>query len=161
MFLRRLMKFLHTAGAIGLMGSMACFLVMLSMLPAPERIAEYALMRGTMGQIAKWIFLPSIALTLVAGLLSMAVNRAFHNAGWALTKLATGVLIFEWGFVAVQGPMEQEAELSAQVLAGQGNPAELAQTLGAEWNSLWILLGVAAVNVVLGIWRPRFKSLPE
>lgn len=161
MFTRRLMKFLHTAGAIGFMGSMACFLVMLSMMPAPEKIAEYALMRGTMGAIAKWIFLPSLGLTLIAGLLAMAVNPVFHNAGWALTKLVTGVLIFEWGFVAVQGPMEQGAELSAQVLAGQGSIAELALTAGAERNSMWILLGVAVVNIVLGVWRPRFKSLPE
>ena len=113
-------------------------------------------MRGAMGGIAKWIFLPSLALTLIAGLLALAVNRAYQNAGWALAKLASGILIFEWGFVGVQGPMEQEAALSAQALAGQADAALLGQAIHAEWYSLWILLGVAAVNVVLGVWRPRF-----
>ena len=71
-----------------------------------------------MGGIATWVFLPSIALTLVR-LLAIAVNRAFHSAGWAWAKLATGVLIFEWGFAGIQGPMQQEAELSARALAGE------------------------------------------
>lgn len=29
-------------------------------------------------------------LTLIAGLLAIAVNRAYHNAGWAWVKLAAG-----------------------------------------------------------------------
>lgn len=47
---------------------------------------------------------PSLALTLVAGLVSMAVNRSYQNAPWALVKLATGILIFEWGFVGDHAP---------------------------------------------------------
>ena len=112
--LRRLLKFLHTMGAIGLMGAMASLLVMLSFAPAPTSLAEYALLRAAMGGIATWIFLPSLALTLIAGLLAIAVNRSYHDAGWALAKLATGVLLFEYGLLAVQGPMQQEATLSAR-----------------------------------------------
>jgi hypothetical protein len=127
--MRRLMKFLHTMGAIGLMGAMACLLVLLSFTPAPTSLSEYALIRTAMGGIATWVFLPSLAFTLIAGLLAMAVNRAYHSAGWALAKLATGILVFEWGFVAIQGPMQQEAELSARVLAGEVGPAALAGSL--------------------------------
>ena len=159
--MRRLMKFLHTMGAIGLMGAMACLLVLLSLTPAPTSIAEYALMRGAMGDIAKWILLPSIALTLVAGLLAIGVNRAFHSAGWAWAKLATGILVFEWGLVGIQGPMQQEAELSARALAGEVNIAALAGSLGAERGSLWVLLAVATANVVLGVWRPRIYWKPK
>jgi hypothetical protein len=159
--MRRLMKFLHTMGAIGLMGSMACLLVMLGMTPPPSSLSQYALMRAAMGSVATWVFLPSLALTLVAGLLSIAVNRAFHNAGWAWVKLATGILIFEWGFAAIQGPMQQEAELSARLLADGSDTAALAASLGAEQNSLWVLLAVATANVVLGIWRPRLTRLPD
>jgi hypothetical protein len=158
-FLRRLMKFLHTIGAIGLMGGMACLLVLLSFAPAPASLPEYALLRGAMGGIAHYILLPSLALTLVAGLLAMALTPGFHNAGWALVKLATGILVFEWGFVGVQGPMQAEAEQSALVLAGQADPATLAASLSAEQGSLWILLGIAALNVVLGVWRPKFTKL--
>jgi hypothetical protein len=140
---------------------MACLLVMLGMTPPPSSLSQYALMRAAMGSVATWVFLPSLALTLVAGLLSIAVNRAFHNAGWAWMKLATGILVFEWGFAAIQGPMQQEAELSARLLADGSDTAALAASLGAEQNSLWVLLAVATANVVLGIWRPRLTRLPD
>jgi len=159
--MRRLMKFLHTMGAIGLMGAMACLLVLLWVMPDTSSLPEYARMRAAMGAIATWIFLPSLGLTLIGGLLAIAVNRAFHNAGWAWAKLASGILIFEWGFAAVQGPMQQEAELSARALAHEVDVASLAATLDAERTSLWVLLAVATANVILGIWRPRLTRLPD
>lgn len=153
--MRRVMKFLHTMGAIGLMGAMASLVVMLSVTPPPAVLSGYALMRSAMAAVATWVFLPSLALMLVAGLLAIALNRAFHNAGWAWVKLATGILMFEYGFVGVQGPMQREAERSAQALAGRVDPATLAESLGAERGTLWVLLAIATANVVLGIWRPR------
>ena len=159
--MRRLLKFLHMMGAVGLMGAMACLLVLLSFSPAPASLSEYALMRAAMGGIATWIFLPSFALTLVSGLLAMAVNRAYQGAGWAWVKLASGLLVFEWGFAAIQGPMQQEAELSARALAGEVDPATLASSPGVEWNSLWVMLAIATANVILGIWRPRLTRLPD
>jgi hypothetical protein len=98
---------------------------------------------------------------LIGGLLAIAVNRAYHSAGWAWVKLLSGVVVFEWGFAAVQGPMQQEAELSAHALAHEVDPATLAASLDAEWKSLWIMLALATVNVILGIWRPRLTSLPD
>jgi len=159
--MRRLMKFLHTIGAVGLMGAMACLVVLLGFLPKPALLSEYAMMTVAMGGIVTWIFLPSLGLTLIAGLLAIALNRAYHSAGWAWAKLATGVLIFEWGFTAILGPMQEEAELSARVLAGEADASALAASLGAERSSLWVLLAVAAANVMLGIWRPRLTSLPD
>jgi hypothetical protein len=159
--MRRLMKFLHTMGAIGVMGAMACLLVLLAFAPQPESVSEYALMRGAMAGIAKWVFLPSMALTLVSGLLAIAVNRGYHNAGWAWAKLLSGVLVFEWGFVGVEGPMEMEAKASALAAGGGADLAALAASLSAERNSLWILLGVATFNVVFGIWRPRLTRLRD
>jgi hypothetical protein len=159
--MRRLMKFMHTMGAIGLMGAMACLLVLISFVPPPASLSEYALMRAAMGSLATWVFLPSFGLTLIAGLLAMAVNRAYHSAGWAWAKLLSGVLVFEWGFAAIQGPMQQEAELSARALAHEVDPATLGASLGAEWGSLWVMLALATVNVILGIWRPLLTRLPD
>lgn len=159
--MRRLLKFLHTMGAIGLMGAMACLLVLLALAPPPARLAEYALMRGAMGTIATWVILPSFAMTLIAGLLAIAVNRAFHNAGWAWVKLVTGLAIFEVGFVGVIGPMQEEAERSADALAGKVDAATLAASLGAEAGSLWLLLAISTANVVLGVWRPRLTRIPD
>jgi uncharacterized membrane protein len=159
------MKFLHTMGAVGLMGAMLCFLVMLHFMPPAKEIANYATMRGAMGEIAKWVFLPSMALTLIAGLLAIAFNRGFHNAGWAWVKLLSGILVFEWGFVGILGPMQQEAENAAKVLAGGPDAAGLAAALGTEIGaqsaSLWALFAVATFNVVFGVWRPRLTRLRD
>ncbi|MCJ2052665.1 hypothetical protein [Methylobacterium sp. J-070] len=158
--MRRLLKFLHTMGSAGLLGAMAALVVMLSLAPAPAALAGYAAVRGAMGAVATWIFLPSLALCLMSGLLAMALNRAYLNAGWAWLKLATGVLMFEGGLVYVQGPMRREAEQSAGALAGLIDPAALAVALPGERGTLWVLLAVSAANVALGIWRPRILRIP-
>jgi len=148
-------------GAIGLMGAMACLLSLFSFIPSPTSLSEYGLMRAAMDGIATWIFLPSFGLTLISGLLAMAVNRTYHSAGWAWAKLLSGVLVFEWGFAAIQGPMRQEAELSARALVHEVDPTTLGASLDAEWRSLWVMLALAAANVILGVWRPRLTRLPE
>ena len=159
--MRRLLKFLHTMGAVGLLGAMASLIIMSSVMPPKSSLGAYAAMRGAMGAVSTWLFLPSLGLSLIAGLLAIAVNRAFHNAGWAWVKLISGVLLFEGGLQGVQGPMKDEAEQSAAALAGHVDPATLAGSLGAERATLWVLLAVATANVVLGIWRPRLVRLPD
>lgn len=155
------MKFLHTIGAIGLMGGMACLFVLLGLMPPLTSLREYALMSGATGAVATWVFFPSLALTLIAGLLAIALNRAYHSAGWAWAKLASGILIFEGGFVAVLGPLQDEADLAARALAGEVDPATLLLSASSVRTSLGVLLAVAAANVVFGIWRPRLTNLPD
>ena len=152
--MRQSIKFLHTIGAIGMMGAMACLVVLLGALPEPLQLAEHAALRGAMGTIATWILLPSLALTLVAGLLAMAASRAFQNAGWAWIKLATGVLVFEAGFSGVVGPMQDAAERSAEVVGTAGDA-------GAATGTIWVLLAIAVLNVALGVWRPRVMRRRE
>ena len=65
-----------TRSAIGLMGAMACLIVLLGWAPPPASLAEYALFRGAMGAIATWIFFPSLGLMLIAGLLGAGVRLA-------------------------------------------------------------------------------------
>jgi hypothetical protein len=153
--MRRLLKFLHTLGAIGMAGAMACLLVMLALAPPPAQAAEYAALYGAMGRIAGWVLFPSLGLTLVSGLLAMAANRAYQNAGWALIKLATGVLVFEAGFAGVVGPLQDKAERSAQALT---SGAVLVETSGAITGTIWVLSAIAVVNVALGVWRPRIRK---
>lgn len=140
------------------MGSMASLLVLLSLAPPPDALAEYALIRGAMGSIATWIFFPSLGLTLIAGLIALGYSKAYHNAGWAWAKAISGILVFESGFVGILGPMQREAERSADALAGKIEPSTLAASLTAERNTLWILLAVATANVIFGIWRPRLTK---
>ena len=148
-------------GAVGVLGSMASLLVLLGTAPPRAALAGYAAVRGAMAAVSTWIFLPSLGLSLMAGLLAIAVNRAYHNAGWAWIKLATGVSLFEGGLQGVQGPMRDEAERSAAALADHADPATLGQSIGTDRVALWVLIAVATANVVLGIWRPRITRLPD
>jgi hypothetical protein len=158
---RRLLKFLHTIGAIGFMGSMACLLALMRAAPPPSDLAGYALIHRAMAEVATWILFPALGLTLVAGLLAIAATRAYHNAGWAWAKLATGILIFEGGLTGALGPIQAEADRSAEALAGTLDPATLTGSYGAESKTLWVLLAVAAVNVALGVWRPKLTAIPD
>ena len=152
--MRRLLKFLHEMGAIGFMGSLAALLVMARLAPPPSALSRYALMRGAMEETAVWVVFPSLILTLIPGLLAIAVTRPFHEAGWAWIKAATGILIFAGGLHAL-APIQDEARLSAEALAGRLDPATLAGVSGGEIGTLWLLLAVSTANVVLGVWRPR------
>jgi hypothetical protein len=159
--LRRFLKFSHTIGAIGMMGALACLLALLWFAPPPAAPEGYAAARAGMGAVAKWVFMPSLGLTLVAGLLAIAASPGFHNAGWAWVKAATGILLFESGFVGVLGPMEAEAARSANALAGGEVAAGAMPAFAPERNVLIVLLLLSVANVVLGVWRPRLVRRRE
>jgi hypothetical protein len=154
--MRRTIKFLHTMGAIGIMGAMAALIILILVAPPTEALAAYAQNRAAMGAIAEWLLLPSLGLVLFSGLWSMAVTTAFHNAGWVWVKLASGILVFKGTLLSIQGPAQKEAALSAAVLAGDADPAVLGLSAGEEWGTLWVIMAIAVANVVLGVWRPRF-----
>jgi hypothetical protein len=135
------------------MGAAATLIVLTNFAPARTSPATYALMRGAMDGVAAWIFLPSLVLTLVAGLLAIALNPAFHNAGWAWAKAATGILIFAGGLHAM-API-QEAARSAGADRGGNEPAAIAESSVGEQGTLWVLLAVTTANVALGVWRPQ------
>lgn len=140
-------------GAVGLIGSLACLLVLIGISPPPSALGGYALIRAAMAAIATWVFVPSFILTLTPGLLAIGFTPAFHNASWAWIKAATGILIFAGGLHAL-APIQDEARLSAEAVAGQFDPAGLGATEG-EAATMWVLLAVSVANVVLGIWRQR------
>lgn len=153
--MRRLLKFGHTMGAIGLMGALACLLVLDHLAPPPTQLQGYALMRGAMAEITRWVLMPSLILTLISGLLAIAVTPAFHNAGWVWAKAASGILVFAGGLHAI-GPLEDLGRQSAEAMAGRLDPAALAAGIAPnEAMTMWILLAVSTANVVLAIWRQR------
>jgi hypothetical protein len=155
--MKKALKFLHSLGAIGVIGALAAHIILLTVTPAPESLEAYALMRGAIGAIAGYLLFPSLALVIVSGLLSMALHKPFHSAGWVLIKLALGVIMFEGTLLGVQGPAKRAAEASQQALAGEVDPAVLDGLVTGEWVSLWVILGVTIVNVALAVWRPRFR----
>ncbi len=159
--MRRLLKFLHTIGAVGLMGAMASLLAIMTIAPSPSSPSAYAAVVKAMAAISAWVFFPSLAVTLIAGLLAIAVNPAFHEAGWAWVKAGTGIVLFEGGLLYVAGPLQEEARRSALAMTGRWDLQAAARASSAEWSTLWLLLGVTAANVALGVWRPRFSPRPD
>ena len=131
------------------MGSLASLLVLMIFSPPSTSPAGYALMHGAIAAIAKWVFFPSFALTLIAGMMAIAVNRAFHDAGWAWVKLATGILVFAGSF---------------QVLARYRTKPRKAWVRRSQRRSeskarCGFFLAVSTANVVLGVWRPRLTRI--
>jgi hypothetical protein len=58
--------------------------------------------------------------------------------------------------VAVHGPAQRAAERANAALAGEIDPAVLLVPTHNEWGAMGMMMFVALVNVVFGVWRPRF-----
>ncbi|HSG90383.1 MAG TPA: hypothetical protein VLA56_14305 [Pseudomonadales bacterium] len=156
MNLKKFVKFLHTLGSIGFTGAIASQMVLLALTPATTQLAEYVQMRQAIAAIGTWVLFPSLGLVLTSGLLAIGINRAFHDVGWVWAKLALGISVFEGTLIAVHGPAQRIAERAAAALAGEIDPAVLDKPLHDEWGAMSVIMGVALVNIVLGVWRPRF-----
>ena len=154
--MRRLMKFLHTTGAIGYAGGIAAYMIIVSYGPEPSPTQDYASFRAALAFVSGWLILPSMLVLLTSGLLAMAVHHPFQNMGWVWVKAITGLLIFEASLASIDGPADQAAEAAAAAVAGTINAAELAASVNDKWGALWVMLALSALNVVLAIWRPRF-----
>lgn len=148
---RRSLKIVHELAGIGVGGGFAACLV-IGYAADPAVPAGFVASRELVAAICKWVLVPSLAVVLVSGLLAIAATRGYHSAGWAWVKAATGLLLFEATLVTVAASTRQ-AELAAAAVAGDRSFA--VALLASERATLWVLLGLAAANVVLAVWRPR------
>jgi len=154
--MRPLLKFLHELSSIGVIGSLAAYLVLVVTADFSSPV-EYAAVRKSIDALCKWILMPSLALVLISGLLAIVATRAYIDARWAWVKALLGLSMFEGTLGAVITNAKRGADLSAKVAGGDASPEVLAQVLRSEWIGLWTIMAIAIANVVLGIWRPRFK----
>ena len=86
----RLFKFLHVIATIGLVGSLAALLAMVTgaaRLPADQALVTHQALVWTLYRVT----LPSVALLWLTGLLSIAVRTAFLEMGWVWVKLILGM----------------------------------------------------------------------
>jgi uncharacterized membrane protein YgdD (TMEM256/DUF423 family) len=151
----RMLKLLHQLGAIGMMGALAACVVLVAVAPR-ESLVEYAAFRQGIEAVTRILLVPSLALVLVSGLLAIAVNRAYHNAGWAWIKAVLGIVMFEGTLLTIQASARRAAELSALAAStATPDPAALEPLLRTERGGLWLMLVLCFGNVVLAIWRPH------
>lgn len=156
MYMRKTLKILHTLAACGIIGGILVYMILL--LGAPkETPAAYADLRESIAMVSNYVLIPSLALVLVSGLLSMAVHHPFLNKRWAWFKAALGILMFK-GVLAVVGThADYAAAVSRKIANGEAPADELATALTYEWDTLWVVMAISVVNVILGVWRPRLE----
>ncbi len=151
---RKTLKVLHTVAAAGLIGGLACYMILLVAAPK-DTLAAHADMRQSILAISNYVLLPSLALGLFTGLLAMVVHQPFMDKGWVWIKAAMGILMFKGVLTIVSAKADHAADLSRRIAEGDA-PADALQSLVAlEWNTLWMVMAISVANVVLGIWRPR------
>jgi len=151
---KRVLKILHLLGSAGLVGALAAHAVLLATLPedAPE---SYAAARRSIEALSAWVLVPSLVIALVSGVFAIAIHPPFHNAGWAWAKAVLGFPMFHATLLTLDASAQRASELSARARAGEVDPAVLADLVAHEWSALWMLLGLAVAQTVLGVWRPR------
>lgn len=158
MNLRRFLKLVHTLGSIGMAGGIAAFMLLASSSPEPAATPEYLAIREGLYTISRTLVLPSMALIFLSGVLSMAAHFPFQNALWVWLKLAAGFLIFESMLATLDAPARRAVEATTAAMNGDMEPAQLAGSIENFWGAWWAILVLAGLNVVLAIWRPRFRG---
>jgi hypothetical protein len=118
--------------------------------------AQYADLRQSIAAISTYVLLPSLAIALVSGLLSMLVHQPFIDMGWVWIKALLGILMFKGVLTIVSAKADYAAAMADRIAAGSAPPDALQQLLVLEWSTLWIVMAMSVANVVLGIWRPKF-----
>jgi hypothetical protein len=157
--MRKLIKFGHSMTAITFLGSVVVLWVFHQQLPSPSEALEvYVAQRHAMARIASLVLMPSLLISLLVGMASMAVVPGFHSAPWAWAKLVTTVLMLEGSLLGIQSPIQREADRALAALSDATLVNGLATKLDAEQWSLVLIGFVATVNVALGVWRPQFRS---
>ena len=153
--MRKALKFLHTLSSCGLIGALLAYWIILIYAPQ-ESPRAYADARQTISLFCNYLLLPSLAVALVSGLLSMAAHRPFLDTRWAWLKAVLGLSMFEATLAVVQSKAATAAAESAKVATGAGDRVLLAEALANEWGSLGMIMALSIAQVALGVWRPRF-----
>ena len=153
MHLRKTMKFLHTVASAGMIGGLLAYGVLLVYAPQ-DTLARYADMRQSIMHVSNYVLLPSLAIALVTGLLSMAVHPPFQEKRWAWMKALLGIGMFEATLGIIGSKADYAAKISAKIASGEAEAALLKSALATEWSSLFAIMALSIANVVLGVWRP-------
>ncbi len=157
--MRKLLKFLHSLASCGLIGGLTCYALLLVYGPQ-DTPATYADLRQSINAISDYVLLPSLALALVSGLLSMAVHTPFQDMRWVWVKALLGLSMFEATLGIIGSKANYAAKVSAEIAAGTAKPDALASALSTEWSSIFAIMVLSIANVVLGVWRPRLSRTP-
>lgn len=154
---RKTLKITHTLSAFGFTGGIIAYMLLAAYGPPVEPSQAFADARAAIYFVTRWIVMPSMLFVTVSGLLAMAVHHPFQNALWVWIKALSGLLIFEATLASVDGPARRAAKAAADAVNGDITAAALEKAVIDHWGALAMLLALSAANVILAIWRPRFR----
>jgi len=154
--MRKLLKALHTVAACGLIGGLLGYAILLVAAPQ-ETPAAYADLRSSIAALSNYLLLPSLAVALISGLLSMAAHRPFQDKRWVWLKAALGIVMFKGVLTVVGAKADYAASVAERVAGGEPAAEVLNAALAYEWHTLGAVLALSVANVVLGVWRPRLQ----
>lgn len=143
-------KTVHDLASITFGGALVACIVLNQRVPR-DTLTEFAAARALHAAIAQYLLVPSMAVVVLSGLLALAATQAYMGAGWAWLKALLGLAVFEATLVVVGSKERQDA-----LVAAYADPALLDTLLRSERNTLWLLVVLAALNVVLAVWRPKW-----
>lgn len=153
--MRKAIKILHTFAASGLVGGLLAYMVLL-LATTPDTPFAYMQQRSAIAAVSNYLLLPSLAIALISGLLSMVVHQPFLDKGWVLLKAALGLLMFKGVLTVIGAKADHAAALSKRVAEGGVAADVLDRAVAYEWYTLWAVLAITLANIVLGVWRPDF-----
>lgn len=158
--MRRLLKFLHTFAACGMIGALLAYALVLTYAPQ-DSAQSYADLRTTIAALCNYMLLPSMAVALITGLLAMVAHKPFLDQRWVWLKVLLGLSVFEGTLGVVGSKAGAAVGLSAKIAAGEPLAEALAQTIAHEWTALTVILTLTLANIALGVWRPRLVRRGE
>ncbi len=154
---RKTLKILHSLAACGMIGALAGYGILLVYGPQ-DTPQQYADLRASISALCDYLLVPSLAVALVSGLLSMAVHAPFLDQRWAWAKAALGISMFEGTLGFVGHKATAAREFAAKVADGTATQAQLQEAIASEWTALGVVLALTLGNVVLGVWRPSLRG---
>ena len=157
--MRQSVKFLHTVSSCGLLGALIAYILVLWKAPQAS-VGQYADMRDVISLICRYLLVPSLALSLVTGLVAMIVHRQYQQKRWAWAKAALGLSMFESTLAVTQSKAHEAAGFAAQIAEGhdpEHAAMRLAQAIASEWTVLFAIFTLCLAQTALGIWRPRLE----
>jgi hypothetical protein len=157
--MRKALKFVHSLASCGMIGALLGYLILLSYGPQ-ETASQYAHTRQVISALCTYMLVPSLGIVLVSGMLAMLAHKPYQQKRWVWAKAATAILLLEATLGLVQAKADYAADLALKVARGEAQAAELAASLGPEWNAVAAITALAIGNVLLGVWRPRLKAKP-
>jgi len=154
--MRKALKFFHTLASCGLIGALLGYMILL--VTAPQDTAgAYADLRQSISALCDYLLLPSLAIALISGLLSMAVHRPFQERRWAWIKAILGLSMFEGTLAIIGSKANYAADVSRKIAEGEATSSMLENAIAYEWYALATIMALSLANIALGVWRPSLK----